>query len=619
MSIHSLTLMCGMALGILGTPCWSDDAILRVDGIEPPNWWVGMKWNQVQLMVRGENLDTIEASFEDPRLRVVGAQSIGNTSYAFLDIEIPESLPPADYRLKIVRGKESVEWKFPIKARDRSSDRHQGFSQDDVIYLIVPDRFSNGNMENDRFDSGLDDFDRDDPGKRHGGDLAGIIQHLDYLKDLGVTTLWLTPILENAGRNSYHGYAATDLYRVDPRFGTNDGYRLLVEEAHKRGLKIIYDHVSNHIGIRHPWIDGLPMDQWLNGSVEEHHRSKHYKNSVTDPHAPQESIELLRSFWFVDSMPDLNQRNAHVATYLIQNMIWWIESTGLDGIREDTYPYADQTFLANWAEAILDEYPQLNIVGEIWASESAFISQFQKESKLPRDFETHLPSVMDFPLMNAFRDYLEGKGALRDVYSVVSQDFLYTDLSNLLVMISNHDTPRGIFLSNRNVSKVKQALTMALTLRGIPQLLYGMEIGLYGGKSHVELRQDFPGGFSGHERSAFVRSGRTPHEQAMFEFTAKLLKLRQEYASLRRGQLIHFPPTWNDDIYKYLKTFEGETILVLINGHGEQRDADLSELSRWISEEQPALDLMTSKILDLSHDQGVAIAPHGVLLLKLLD
>ena len=509
-----------------------------IDRVEPPNWWTGMKWNQVQLLITGKNLAEAKFACAADQLLIEKVASSKNAHYAFVNLKIPGDLPAGDYKIRVNHGEATTEFTFPILERKLSAERHAGFGTEDVIYLITPDRFANGDPENDRTE-GFDDFDPTNNRKRHGGDLQGITSRLDYLKDLGITTIWLNPILENSGRSSYHGYATTDLYRVDPRFGTNQEYKLLVDEAHQRGLKVIFDHVNNHIGIQHPWIQDLPTDDWFNGSVANHHRQKHYLHAVSDPHAAANSSELLKTFWFVDGMPDVNQKNEFVANYLIQNTIWWIEFSGIDGIREDTYPYNDQPFMARWAKAILDEYPNFNIVGEIWSNHAAYIALFQRGSKMPLTIETHLPAVMDFPLMMSWRKFLKGEGKLREVYETYAQDFVYANPDYLLVFLDNHDISRAIFLANDDAARVKLAMTVLLFARGIPQILYGSEIGMLGGESHVELRADFPGGFPGDTQNAFTLEGRTKRQAEFFDFYQKLLQLRKSYPALSQGRMIH--------------------------------------------------------------------------------
>lgn len=592
---------------------------LVVDKVEPPNWWVGMKWHRVQLMLYGEDLHGLSARFEDERIRVAAVHTVPNPAYAFVDVDLPDDLPPGDYTLEITKGAQRVTLNYPLLARETSGPRHQGFGVEDVVYLVTPDRFANGDPSNDRVEGILDEYDPSQHHLRHGGDLQGLIDHLDYLRDLGVTALWLNPVLENNIPYSYHGYQATNLYRIDPRFGANADYKRLVEEAHRRGLKIIFDHVNNHIGVRHPWIGNLPTETWLNGSVEDHLVNKHYKMAASDPHADPYSDELLRTFWFVDSMPDLNQRDPFLANYLIQNTLWWIEYTGLDGIREDTYPYPDQAYLARWAQAILDEYPAFNIVGEIWENEPAYVALFQTESRLPRDFETNLPAVMDFPLAEALRAYLDGTGSLEAVYKVFAQDFLYTDTDNLLTFFDNHDMTRGIFVADGQTEKVKLALALLFTVRGIPQLLYGTEINMRGGASHVELRADFPGGFPGHLRSAFTEAGRTAEENAVFDYTRKLLQLRKAHPALTHGKMIHYPPSYRGNLYTYLRRHDEETILVVLNGYEDERRVDLSEAAHWLSDGSRFLNLMTGEYLEPDLSQGLAVGGWTALILQVVE
>lgn len=589
-----------------------------IQKVEPPNWWSGMALQEVQLMVYGEGLDQITAHFDDERIQVKAVHTLPNPTYAFIDILIPDDLPAGTYTLHISSAEGSTSIDYPILERESRTNRHRGFSPEDVIYLITPDRFANGNSDNDRIDGLLDEYNPSEAGMRHGGDLEGIINQLDYLADLGVTALWLNPVLENRGRNSYHGYAATDLYRVDARFGSNADYKRLVDEAHRRGLKIIFDHVNNHIGIQHPWIDNLPMPDWLNGSVADHASHKHYKLAPTDPHADPYSDSLLRTFWFVDAMPDLNLTNPYLATYRIQNTLWWIEYSGIDGIREDTYPYSDQAFLARWAKSIRDAYPDFNIVGEIWELEPAYLSIFQKETRLPRDFETHLPAIMDFPLSDAFRQYLMGSGKLADIYKVISQDFVYTDTQNLMTLFDNHDMARGIFIADGDEQKLRQVLAMLLTIRGIPQLLYGTEIGMVGGERHIELRADFPGGFPGHTRSAFTKEGRTKAEEAIHSYVRKLLHLRKSSNALTQGKMIHYPPPrYNVDVYKYLRIYEDEKVLVLVNGEDERREIDLSEVTHWFGENRDFVDVLEGSTLTISAQLTIPVEARGIKILML--
>ena len=590
-----------------------------VHKVEPPGWWIGMKWSEVQFMLTGDHLDGIKVRSVDERLTVTAVHTVANPHYAFVDVSIPDDLAAGEYAFVVSADGAETTFVIPVRSRDSGAGRHQGFGPEDVVYLIAPDRFANGDPANDRVAGIFDDFDPDKDSMRHGGDLKGIVDNLDYLRDLGVTALWLMPVLENNGRASYHGYALTDYYAVDSRYGGNDAYVGFVEAAHERGLKVIFDHVSNHIGVNHPWIADSPMPDWTNGTRDSHLSGKHYKLSPTDVHADPLSVEQLRGFWFVRSMPDLNQRNPFLATYLIQNTLWWIETAGLDGIREDTYPYPDQEFMARWAEAIMHEYPNFNIVGEIWEYSPAYISMFQRESRIPRDFETNLPAVMDFPLSRALLEYLSGSGSLEGVYKVIAEDFVYSDLDNLLTFIDNHDIPRGLFRADGDIDRLKVALTILLTTRGIPQLLYGTEVAMIGGESHVQLRADMPGGFPGDERSVFAASGRTDREEEVFRYVQSLLRIRQEHAALTRGELVHYPPQYSGDEYKYLRIHGDEQILVVVNGSREDRTVDLSELERRWPDGVMVRDLVTGADFRLDVVAGLRLRRQQAAVLQIVD
>lgn len=568
---------------------------LTIEKVEPPNWWASMKYNNVQLMLYGKNLHDIKAAFNAPRLKVSALHTLRNPDYAFVDIEIPAGVAPGTYLLTIHKGQETARIKFPILARSLDKTRHAGFGPQDVIYLITPDRFANGDMSNDRTEDRFNEFDTRDPSKRHGGDLQGIVDRLDYLKNLGITALWLNPVLQNNGKLSYHGYKTTNHYRIDPRLGTNEDYRRLVKAAHEQGIKVIFDHINNHIGINHPWVKNPPTNDWLNGSVENHLSNKHFIPAVFDIHADHKAREMLRTFWFVDEMPDLNQKNPYLARYLIQNTLWWIEFAGIDGIREDTYPYAAPAFLSEWEHTLLTEYPRFNIVGEIWAEPSAFIARFQKGTPFPRPFETNLPAVMDFPLMMAYRDFIQGKGTLKDIYDVYALDFLYANPDNLLTFLDNHDTPRAFYIANKRTERVKFCLAMLLTNRGIPQLLYGTEIGMFGGQSHPELRADFPGGFDGDKRNAFTRAGRTKKENEIFDYLRTLLHLRKQYPALSIGSMTHIVPT--DEVYMYLRTWNDDRILIVANGNRTKRQIDFAHASHWFDGVKSLKNLITSETI----------------------
>jgi glycosidase len=570
-----------------------------VNKIEPPNWWIGMKWDTVQLMVYGENLDGLEVISSDDELKILNVQSLDNSNYLFVDIFITEDIKAGNYKLKFYKDDVEKEITFPILDREMSADKHQGFSNEDVVYLIFADRFCDGNAANNTLGDSLDQFTSDDLDGRKGGDIEGIISKLDYLKELGITAIWITPILENNMWMSYHGYAATDLYKIDPRFGSNELYKNLNDEAQKRGLKIILDHVSNHIGINHYWVNNLPSNDWLNGTPEKFIRASHDKTAFLDIYGDSTIVKMNQQGWFTNYMPDLNQKNPFLKNYLIQNTLWWIEYAGIDGIREDTYPYNDQKYLSEWAEAILTEYPNFNIVGEIWQGIPSVVSGYQSKSPVRKiDFDSNLPAVTDFALSDAIRDYLSGAKSIYKVYETISQDIVYSDPDNLMLFFDNHDVDRAMLVANGNLEKYKIALNIVLFTRGIPAIFYGTEIGIKGGTKHGELRQPFPGGFAGDERNAFTTNGRTETENDLFNYLEELLKLRNEYPTLSKGKLRHIYPA--DNIYFLVKSYEDQVAVILINSAEEDILLETSQIKLFLPKAKGLVNLKSKEEIQLN-------------------
>lgn len=579
-------------LAVIAIPVMNYSQI-KIEKIEPPNWWIGMKYNKIQLMIYGENLNDVSASFNTNGITIHKVNQIQNSSYCFIDIEIAEDLTEDKYELTLMKEGDEASAEFPIFYRNKMKGIHQGFSSEDAIYLIMPDRFSNGDVSNDNVDGYTDKLNRNSPIGRHGGDIAGIINQLDYLNDLGVTALWINPLVENNCRISYHGYAATDFYITDKRFGTNVLYKNLVEEAHKKGLKIILDHVSNHCSIDHPWIKNLPMPDWINGTVEDHLPAMHHKMIYSDIHADSSTMKNVSEGWFVDDMPDLNQKNPFVSKYIIQNTIWWIEFSGLDGIREDTYPYVDQKFTAEWCKTILNEYPDLNIVGEVWTGNSAFLADYQAGNKFIHSPETHLPSVTDFDLRDSYYAYLSGKGGLYNIYETLAEDFIYPDPDKLVTFIDNHDLARAMFYADGDKEKFKIALALLFTLRGIPQMLYATEIGMVGGEDHGSLRSDFPGGFPCDSRNAFSNQGRTESENEIYNFIKKLLEIRKKYPELSHGKLVHFPP--ERGVYIFFKILNDEKTMIVVNNNDYQVEFKLKRFSNYFRDVRSTENLITEE------------------------
>ncbi len=590
---------------------------LVVNKIEPPNWWSGMKLNRIQLMVYGSNLNDVSVNFNDPSIKVTRIHKIENPSYAFIDIEIPNKLPSGKYQLIFQKGKQKTSFTYSILKREKEKKRHQGFSNEDVIYLLMPDRFANGDTSNDSI-VGYSDYMNKIKGQgRAGGDLQGVINKLDYIKDLGFTAIWLTPVVENNTFRSYHGYSATDFYKVDPRLGSNELYKNLVEEAHKSGLKIILDHVANHCSDNHPWIKNLPTKRWFNGSLENHLDANHNKMVFTDLYADSATIKHVERGWFVRSMPDLNQENPFVANYIIQNTIWWMEYAGIDGIREDTYPYNNQKFISRWAKTLLNEYPTTKIVGEVWTGEADFLSTYQSNSIYRNKINTYLSSVTDFPLRDVLVKFLQGQNNLYNLYNLFAKDFLYKEPSQLVTFVDNHDVGRAMYFANGNIDKVKIAYTILLTTRGIPQIFYGSEIGMAGTEDHGALRMPFPGGFPNDERNAFIFEGRTKDENELFGFIKELLHLRKSYPALAKGKMTHFPP--ENDVYTYFKTLRNEKMMIVINNNRTAMEIDMRPMKNMITEKNNIINIKTNEKYSISTEMKLKISPLSAEIFKVLE
>lgn len=576
-----------------------------INRIDPPNWWIGMKWNKLDVMLYGENLDSVKITSFDNRIKINNIYLQNNKYYSIFNITIPDNLPSGLYSFICMKGNDSVKFNYSLRNRINDKTAHQGFSDKDVIYLIFADRFADGDTLNDKLYNKYEKFDFGSLNGRHGGDIDGIINKLDYLENLGVTALWITPLLENNMYMSYHGYAATDLYKIDPRFGSNASYKKLVTKAHSHNLKIILDHVSNHIGINHPWVKRLPDSSWFNGSVKNHLKAHHDKLALIDIHGDSLVYEETQKGWFTDYMPDLNQTDPLLKNYLIQNTLWWIEFSGIDGIREDTYPYADQKYLSQWAKAILTEYPGFNIVGEIWKGDPPFLAKYQKDTYFPRKFNSNLPSVLDFAFSDILREFVSNKTGLQKIYELFAKDFVYKNPDNVVPFLDNHDIDRIMYVANNNLNKVKIALTILLTSRGIPQILYGTEIGMNGGGHHGLIRQSFPGGFPTDPVNTFTKPGRNELQEDIFNFTKTLLTLRKKYSALSSGKMIQFPP--ENNIYVYFKKNAVNNIMIAINNSPKPEEIELNDFADQFEGTGSLKNLFTNEIQNLSLNNKIYV------------
>ena len=606
-----------------------------IDRIDPTDWFVGLKNPQVQLMVYGKNIAAVQRVATDyPGVVVDSVVRLDSPNYLFVYLNLRQA-KPGTMTLQF----DKVKVQYQLKQREMAGDKRIGFDNSDVLYMLMPDRFAQGQGHQPQV-KGMRPYkeDRSQPSLRHGGDLNGIREHLDYFNELGVTALWLTPVLENDspdsdnGYSTYHGYATTDYYRVDPRFGTNDDYRRLCDEAHQKGLKVVMDMIFNHSGFEHPWTHDMPSRDWLNlpqwlveskGTSDARGTSflqTSYKlTPVKDPYASQVDLKETTEGWFVPTMPDLNQRNPHLMRYLIQNSIWWIETIGIDGIRMDTYPYAFAEGMAQWMKELDEEYPNFNTVGETWVTEPAYTAAWQKDSRLS-EHNSYLKTVMDFSffdkLAQAKNEETDAwwKG-LNRLYNSFVYDYLYEDPTHVMAFIDNHDTDR--FLGNGHDSlALKQALALLLTVRRIPQIYYGTEIMMNGTKEKTDghVRKDFPGGFPGDKHNAFTRQGRTRAQQSMFNWLSRLLHWRRGNETIIRGYQTQFIPY--NGIYVVTRRWHRNTVMTILNGTTQDAVLDISRYQELFDDGQDVsrVQVPTGRYYDLT--KNLTLKPRQTLVLE---
>ena len=554
-----------------------------IQRIDPPSWWIGMKHTQLQLMVYGENISLTKPNIDYPGIEIKDVILVESPNYLFIDLDISSALA-GNFTIEFYDGKKKVaSSNYDLKQREINPVEMTGFDNSDAIYLLMPDRFANGNPENDDMPGMLETANRSNPDGRHGGDIQGIVNNLDYIKDLGATSIWLNPLLENnMPAYSYHGYAITDLYKVDARFGTNEDYKNLVREAHEKGLKIIQDMVFNHLGTNYFWKDDLPSHDWYN-QWPEFTRSNYRGGAVNDPHASNYDYTKMVKGWFDGSMADLNQKNPLLANYLIQNSIWWIEYLGLDGIRQDTYPYPDKDFMAEWMRRLLEEYPNYNVVGEVWLSFPPAVAYWLENNSNADGYHSNLTNVFDFPLMYAIsKAFIENEGwstGTAQLYETLSQDYVYSDPMNLVVFADNHDGDRLYSKLNEDINNYKLAVTFLFTTRGIPQIYYGTEIIMTGNEhqGHGFIREDFPGGWANDQGNAFTMEGRTKEQNEAFDFLRKLMIWRQGNKTVQFGKLTHYIP--ENGVYVYFRHDDKGSVMVMLNNTNEDKEVDLTRFA----------------------------------------
>ena len=632
-------------------PADVEEATEQVTRVEPLSWWTGMK-TDLQLMVQGPDIASYDVSIPGGGLKVTQIHKADSPNYLFVDVEVSAQAPADTYYLVFSKEGESFKYPYIIREREKGSAGRGSFTVADMIYLIMPDRFASAFGDNDEawqggeyFDGSArpwavpatpDKVDRRDPVARHGGDIQGIMDHLDYIADLGATAIWCTPLLlDNQPRESYHGYACSDYYHIDPRFGDNEHYKAFVAKAHEKGLKVIMDIVTNHCGTAHWWMEEPPFKDWYH--VNEPYMQMNALFSVyMDPHASQRDRERQESGWFVPSMPDMNLDNPFVLKYFQQWAVWWIEYAGLDGLRVDTYPYNEPEPMSAWCKAVTDEYPNMNIVGECWDMNIPQVAYWQKDNPNRNGFNSNLPSIMDFPLQQALLRALNEEQVFWDegmtrIYSVLAQDFAYQDLTHMMTFFANHDHARTGDVLQNDPARMKLALTLLATLRGIPQLYYGDEMMFLERKDcqphDGAKRIDFPGGWEGDGCNLFTAQGRASAPEMysaaaeLHDYTRTLFRWRKGCKAVQEGKTLHFLSRRNegarnitDNTYSFFRYTDADAVFVYINNTSEPRTLDWNHYREFVTGPVTGTEVLSGETVTLR--DGFSVAPKSALVVE---
>jgi glycosidase len=597
-------------------------AFAQIDRVEPPFWYADMNLSDVQIMFYGKNIAQNDVTVSNGVV-IKTVQKTENPNYLFVTIDT-KNIPAQELIFSFSKNKKlAFTQKYSLKSRRDNSRFRKGFDSSDVIYLVMPDRFANGNPNNDSTKETIEKANRTNKDGRHGGDIEGIIKNLDYIKSLGATALWPTPLCEdNDERGSYHTYGQSDVYKIDSRYGTNEDYVRLSTELHQRGMKNIMDYVTNHWGYQHWMMSDLPTYDWIHqfpGFAQTNYRM----TAQFDPNTSKADAKMCMDGWFVKSMPDLNQSNPLVLNYLIQNAIWWIEYADLDGFRVDTYSYCDKKGIATWTKAITDEYPHFNIVGEVWMHDQAQMAYWQKDSKIGaiQSYNSNLPSVMDFTLHDAISGgvFNESKAnwdkGIIKIYENFTNDFLYPNTNNMLVFAENHDTNRFNQIYQGDFKKYQMVMSLVATVRGIPQLYYGSEIGMKGDKNvgDGDIRRDFPGGWQGDSNNAFSAEGRTKEQQQFFNFTAKLFNWRKGKSVIHTGKTTHYIP--ENNVYTYFRYNDSESVMVILNNSDEKQDVAVSRFKENTQHYSTGKDVISGQTINIKNN--ITIEAKSALILEL--
>ncbi|MDB5137126.1 MAG: alpha-amylase [Mucilaginibacter sp.] len=591
--------------------------IPALERVEPMFWWVGMSNPNVQLIVHGKDIASRNVQLNYPGVKLVAVHKVENPNYLFLDLRILSAASPGTFPIKFIKaGEKTLTYAYSLKKRDHSSSRAQGVTDKDLIYLIMPDRFSNGDTKNDSV-AGMREtsVDRGKMFSRHGGDLQGIMNHLDYLKDMGVTTVWLTPAIENDEPNaSYHGYAVTDHYKIDPRYGTNELYKQFVEKCHKMGMKVVMDLVHNHAGTEGYTISDMPMKSWVH-QWPKYTKSNFKYEAVMDIHASPMDRKLMLDGWFDHRMADMNENNGYVQNFLTQNHIWWVEYSGVDGFRLDTYPYNDPEYMAKWAVDVKTEFPRLSIFGEVLTNSPVISAYFTQGNTVSRGLDTHLPGITDAVIKNGIYDALmDWNGGVEHLYELLAQDFLYKDVNQNVIFLDNHDMSRALSMVKEDVVKYKSAMAMLMTLRGIPQMYYGDEI-LMKNYSNPDglVREDFPGGWAGDKSNKFTAAGRSTKENEAFNYIRTLANFRKNTPALQTGKMMQFIP--GNGVYVYFRYDNLKTIMIVYNSLEKEQSITTDRYAERINGTLKARNVVTDDAVELSK---LTIPAKTTLVLELL-
>ena len=602
----------------------SNDNIQLIDlieRVEPPNWWIGMKTNDLQILVYGNSINDLIPKINNSNIELTSYEKVQNENYLFLNISLSENAKPDEVEIDFYKKNVVVDrYVFSLIDREKNASNVEGFNSSDVMYLITPDRFANGDSTNDDIKSMYERPNREYNRGLHGGDIQGVINNLDYIEDLGFTTIWLNPVLENnMKKSSYHGYSTTDYYKIDPRFGSNKLFKELSVKAKNMGIKLVMDMIPNHCGSEHWFFKDPPMDDWFNNQ-SGFKQTSHRRETVQDIYASEIDKSEHADGWFVETMPDLNQKNKIMSKYLIQNTLWWIEYAGLSGIRVDTYPYSDKDFMSDWTFAVMDEYPNFNIVGEEWSDNPIVISYWQKDKINHDGYVSYLPTLMDFPLQISFTealldDFNWGKGFVKP-YKTLASDFLYPNPNNLLIFPDNHDMSRFYTQVKNDIDLFKMGIVYYSTMRGIPQFYYGTEILMNSDENpgdHGLIRTDFPGGWIGDKINAFNGNGLSNDQLKTQMFFKQILNWRKNNNVIHNGKLIQFVP--KDGIYSFFRILDKKMVWVIFNRNNSSKTLETSRFDELIKNYKTAYDVLNNKKISIS--ENLIINKKSALILEI--